>query len=271
MNQTQWTSLLEFTKASNAKMVFGLSMNTGHDLGHKEEQGAGAGAGAGDPGFPWPWDPTNAKSILAWTIAAGYDDLLFGFELGNEQNSKYTGKQIATNFGILHNLTIALWPDASKRPVLVGPDPHSYHGQDSKVSWIGDFLDAAAADGTPIFAATHHEYTEIQSPDFTSPEVLDISTVIAKMVNKTVRTHSKTAQVWGGEIGPHNGGSPVCDHTSMRWANFGDSFWYADSLGTKAQNGYVSDTIDDSSTSCPTLLMTHPLRFLLLEGTDVVQ
>ena len=76
-----------------------------------------------------PWDPTNAKAILEWTIAQGYDDLLFGFELGNEQNSKYTGKQIATNFGILHNLTVALWPDAAKRPVLVGPDPHSYHGR----------------------------------------------------------------------------------------------------------------------------------------------
>ena len=45
--------------------------------------------------------------------------------------------------------------------------------------------------------------------------------------------------------GPHNGGSPVCDHTSMRWANFGDSFWYADSLGTKAQNGYSTHCRQD--------------------------
>ena len=47
MNQTQWESLLEFTKASNAKMVFGLSMNTGHDLNGEQLR-------AGDPGFPWP-------------------------------------------------------------------------------------------------------------------------------------------------------------------------------------------------------------------------
>ena len=52
-------------------------------------------------------------------------------------------------------------------------------------------------------------------------------------------------EVWGGEIGPHNGGSPPCDHTSMRWANFGDSFWYADSLGSKAANGYQAHCRQD--------------------------
>ena len=41
-----------------------------------------------------------------------------------------------------------------------------------------------------------------------------------------------------GEIGPHNGGSPPCDHSSMRWANFGDSFWYLDAMGVKAAGGY---------------------------------
>ena len=63
MNQTWWTNLLEFTKASNAKILFGLSMNTGHDLE--------SGSGNGDPGFPWPWDPSNAKEILTWTLKQG--------------------------------------------------------------------------------------------------------------------------------------------------------------------------------------------------------
>jgi hypothetical protein len=173
---------------------------------------------AGSKGFPYPWDPSNARQILQWTITNGYDDLLFGFELGNEQNSKYSATQIAHNFQVLHALTVELWPDASKRPVLCGPDPHSYHGIDPKVSWIGDFLDEALALGVPIFAATHHEYTEVDNTTFTSPAALDKNGVIANMVNDTVRRHSATAEVWGGEIGPHNGGSPPCDHTSMRWA-----------------------------------------------------
>merc|ERR1719253_62453 len=68
--------------------------------------------------------------------------------------------------------------------------------------------------------------------------MLNHNGAIARMVNSTVKTHFPAAEVWGGEIGPHNGGSPVCDHTTMRWANFGDSFWYADALASKAAYGY---------------------------------
>ena len=45
-------------------------------------------------------------------------------------------------------------------------------------------------------------------------------------------------KVWAGEIGPHPGRSPGCDHSSLRWANFGDTFWYIDSMGLKAASGY---------------------------------
>jgi heparanase 1 len=58
------------------------------------------------------------------------------------------------------------------------------------------------------------------------------------MVNRTIREHDATVQIFGGEIGPHNDGSPVCDHTSMRWANFGTSLWYSDALAAKALHGY---------------------------------
>ena len=73
---------------------------------------------------------------------------------------------------------------------------------------------------------------------FTSPAQLDVSGAIAKMVNHTIREHDATVQIFGGEIGPHNDGSPVCDHTSMRWANFGTSLWYSDALAAKALHGY---------------------------------
>lgn len=69
----------------------------------------------------------------------------------------------------------------------------------------------------------------------------DFLAAIAAAINATVRAHApNTTQtgIYGGEIGPHNGGSPPCDHTSMRWATFGDSLWYADALAAKASNGY---------------------------------
>lgn len=45
-------------------------------------------------------------------------------------------------------------------------------------------------------------------------------------------------KVWAGEIGPHPGRSPGCDHSSLRWSNWGDTFWYVDSMCQKALNGY---------------------------------
>ena len=40
---------------------------------------------------------------------------------GNEQNSRYTGAQQAEDFEALYNLTVELWPDPRRRPVLFGP------------------------------------------------------------------------------------------------------------------------------------------------------
>ena len=47
---------------------------------------------------------------------------------------------------------------------------------------------------------------------FTSASKLALSSGIAAAINKTVREHSATAKIFGGEIGPHNGGSPPCGH-----------------------------------------------------------
>ena len=33
----------------------------------------------------FPWDPTEARSLLEWTLANGLGHLIYGFELGNEQ------------------------------------------------------------------------------------------------------------------------------------------------------------------------------------------
>ena len=76
-----------------------------------------------------------------------------------------------------------------------------------------------------------HTHTRTSIAGFSSPSRLALNGLIAAAVNKTVREHRPLPEgagvgVWGGEIGPHNGGSPVCDHTSMRWAVFGDSMWY---------------------------------------------
>ena len=155
MNRSTWVDLLTFADASDAKIIFGLSMRTGHDM-----LGAGVGGGKGD--FPYPWDPNNAREILTWTLDNGYGHLIGAFELGNEQNTKYTGKQSAVDLSVLHNLTKELWPDAAKRPLLFGPDPHSLHGPTgAQLAWIGDWLDECKVLDVPVYGVTHHEYTEV--------------------------------------------------------------------------------------------------------------
>ena len=79
---------------------------------------------------------------------------------------------------------------------------------------------------------------EVDASSFTSPSKLDVTGAIAKAINASVAITLPGVQAWAGEVGPHNGGSVPCDHTTMRWANFGDSLWYMDTLGTKALNGY---------------------------------
>ena len=136
------------------------------------------------------------------------------------------------------------------RPKLFGPDPHSFHGPwdetDTKgLAWIADFMDGCRKLSVRLGAVTHHEYIEVDATSFTSPQKLDVTGVIASHVNATVSAH---AQGWpasdgagatsgaktvsaaapaicliAGEIGPHNGGDPPCNHSTMRWANFGDS------------------------------------------------
>jgi len=230
MNETVTRDLFSFADKANAKIIFGLSLNTGHDRRLTTLQG---------PGFPFPWDPSNARQLFKFIFDEGFAHLIVGLELGNEQNSKYSASKDAQDLAGLHNLTLEFWPDASSRPKLYGPDRHSFHNS-AIDSYIADFVSECEKLGVPLFAATHHEYTEVDASSFTSPQAIDISGQIAKAVNASVRSRSSSVKVVGGEIGPHNGGSPVCDHTSMRWANFGDSLWYADALASKAKYGYES-------------------------------
>lgn len=232
LNETQLRDLLSFTEAANAKMIFGLSQNTRGDLLRNDRE-----AGSLLDPFPFPWDSSNARAMLQFIIDEGFDHLVFGLELGNEQNSKYTASEEAEIFAVLHNLTLDLWPDASKRPVLIGPDRHSFH--DGNIdSYIADFVVECQKKGVPLWGATHHEYIEVDESSFTSPSKIDLNRQVAEAIQKSIRAKSDDVKIIGGEIGPHNGGSPPCDHTSMRWANFGDSLWYADALSVKAKNGY---------------------------------
>ena len=82
---------------------------------------------------------------------------------------------------------------------------------------------------------------------------LDKTGGIAAAVNASLAQYG--VGIWAGEIGPHNGGSPPCDHTSERLANWADTFWYLDSMALKAKNGY--GTIRRSLVPTPLFFRGH--------------
>ena len=98
LNQSWFDNLMGFAKDAGAPVVFGLSI--------KPRSQASNGDNV--------WDPANARELLQYAIQAGHT--FFGFELGNEQNEAYHPEQEATDFAILHDLLVSLWPEASSRP-----------------------------------------------------------------------------------------------------------------------------------------------------------
>ena len=92
-----------------------------------------------------------------------------------------------------------------------------------------------------------HEYIQVgwNGSEWTSLNltVLDETVSFADDFRELVCTTSQRVglpqpEVWAGEIGPRYGGSYPCNHRSMYWANFANSFWYMDSMATKATHGF---------------------------------
>jgi hypothetical protein len=171
---------------------------------------------------------------------------------GNEVDGMYTGAEQAKNLQTLHKLTLELWPDPSKRPLLLGPDAAHQDTADSKPpfptprdAYVYDFFKACGEMDLPIAGATLHKYIETTTGRDTNGSRLDETTARFKLFQEQVNNgwaasgSAKPApRAWGGEVGPHNGGAPPCDHSSMRWATFADSLWYTDALGSSAQLGF---------------------------------
>ena len=191
----------------------------------------------------WRLGSTDARALLEYAIASNCT--FHAFELGNEQDRLFTAAQAARNFATLNALLHDLYPLQATRPLLVGPDVHGFHGSDGeegdeKLQYLVDFARNCSALGVPLHAITHHEYIEVeQYPAMPANATqLDITKAIARKVSGRLALEAPKAELWAGEIGPHNGHNPGCSHGSMRWANWGDTFWYLDAMATKAAHGY---------------------------------
>ena len=287
LNATMTDGLLALADAASARLVFGLSIS---NVGCPRD--ANYRTCLQQPGRQWgnvsSWNSTNAEAMVRYLAARGQP---FAYELGNEENAHWpvrglSPEQEAQSFAKLSQIIKQVYPDATTRPKLIGPDADY---QDSSAAqallykrWAVEFLGNVSERKVPLYAATLHEYIDVgwNGSSWTSldPSVLDKTAVCADDFRATVRNTAERVdlpmpQLWAGEIGkqlpqlqlvrtrwlavvvlvrtmhvidawlvgsagPHNGGSPPCDHSSMRWANFANSFWYMDAMATKAAHGF---------------------------------
>ena len=104
VSRAQFDDLYGFADAAGAKLVFGLAM---------------------PQSSTHTWDATDARALMMYAIAS--NKTFFAFELGNEQCGVFTAVETAKNFVLLSALLAELYPDATARPKIIGPDPWGFH------------------------------------------------------------------------------------------------------------------------------------------------
>jgi len=170
--------------------------------------------------------------------ASGKGYIIYGFELGNEDQSQVDEHPdiYAQDFGTLNTLVTKYWPDANIRPKLYGPDDQL------GPNWgLQQFLMQAIKQKIPMVGITSHEYYGMNNDAYLDPSRLDSNFHTSQNWTATLDQYygnNRTIQMWAGEIGPSIGGSGDCTENYYRFNGFSDGFWYLDSLGAHAQNGY---------------------------------
>jgi len=211
------------------------------------------------------WDPANARELLNHAQSRNYH--FAGLQLGNEVNLEISAEDHVADLERLTELLRELYPNPrAARPFIVGPDPHSLHRgprrsryERSIVNYLRDYARQISGRNFLKFTAvSHHEYIQVVVPDAMSrddvdgfesgtvqdsvpnlldPAWLDRATAVGNAVKEAVHSESPCKELWISELGPHNAGRPTCIEGG-RWANFGNSLWYMDTLATKAALGY---------------------------------
>jgi hypothetical protein len=128
LNATMLHSLLTLAETADARLVFGLSIA---NQGCPSEPEAARQACLNRPGRRWgnatSWNSTNAEGLIRYLAARGQP---FAFELGNEEDAHYgDGRGLglapadaAASFAELHEILARVYPNATNRPKIIGPD-----------------------------------------------------------------------------------------------------------------------------------------------------
>ncbi|EDQ88010.1 uncharacterized protein MONBRDRAFT_26729 [Monosiga brevicollis MX1] len=218
LTMPRWRQLIEFCQDTGLRLVFGLNICAG-----RNNTGA---LPCQDPNAPW--NGTNTFELLQYT--AQNNLTVAGFELGNEKQGVLSPQLAADAFIQTRAWINQLWPNATTRPKLVGPDLNP------RADWLRAFL-TAAGPGT-LDAVTYHLYIGYGvSPDLlqqlTAASTFGFIGRVAGPIQRSQLATASTAELWVGETAAawHSGQSGTCNA-------FISGFWYLNQLGMLASTGH---------------------------------
>lgn len=209
----RWDELNSFFNQSGALIIFGLNALNGKSI---QQDNTATG----------PWDPTNAASLIRYTVKKGYD--IFGWELGNELSGSGVGVRIsvdqyAADTVVLHNLIQDIYKETSLKPLTIGP------GGFFDAGWFQQYI--TKTNGS-LNAITHHIYNLGPGSDehlmdrILNPSILDSGGDDFPRLQSIVNSSGTLAVAWVGESGgAYNSGRDKVTNT------FVFSFWYLNQLG----------------------------------------
>ncbi|KNA07805.1 hypothetical protein SOVF_168510 isoform A [Spinacia oleracea] len=212
----RWDDLNKFFTDTGAVVTFGLNALTGRTI-HPDGSAEGA------------WDPSNAESLLRYTVNKRYT--IYGWELGNELSgngigARVTAQQYASDVQTLQHLIEKVYVGSETKPILLGP------GGFFDAAWFAEFIGKTTKS---LQAITHHVYNLGAGDDnglvgrILDPSLLNREASVFRNIQQDIRNSGTSAAAWVGEAGGafNSGRNHVTNAFVM-------SFWYLDQLGMAA-------------------------------------
>ncbi|KAJ9460730.1 Heparanase-like protein 2 [Diplonema papillatum] len=213
LTMERWEEIYEFTRATGAKLVFGISANYGR-----------AASPTGD------WDPSNARALMKYTVEKGWDHI-YAFEYGNEL--PYNASVFSKGIHQMHaTITEAYANSGIEAPKLVTPD---------EIVWNeGFFSELMPLVSDVVYAVSWHDYplgSGYPNPGLEN-SIMDPAQhdqwigLGAQGYALSQNLTGGRVKVWMGE----SGGATLSGHESIS-NTFMHAFWYLDSMGGLAAAG----------------------------------
>ncbi|XP_067658192.1 heparanase-like [Haliotis asinina] len=213
LTEATWDAVNKFVQDVNWKLIFGLNV-----LKRKEGK----------------WDPTNAKELLQYNCAKGYQ--LAGLELGNEpeiflgqHNTTVSASQLGRDFYNFKKLLRST--PGYEKTLVIGPDMTSVA---RSRKYFADFL-TAGGDRAVDRITFHQYYTNGHTAhlsDFTHSKLMDTLVSYIQTGLDVARRTNPLTPVWLGE-------TSSCHHGGARGMSdrYVAGFLWLDKLGVAARMG----------------------------------